>query len=72
MSACPIHLWMKVLDGKLTVHTEIPYNELALTDKIGEGGGGAVWRGLWGTKHVAIKVLLTTNIHSFSELFFSI
>eukprot|EP01128_Nolandella_sp_AFSM9_P009843 TRINITY_DN6509_c0_g1_i1.p1 TRINITY_DN6509_c0_g1~~TRINITY_DN6509_c0_g1_i1.p1 ORF type:complete len:339 (-),score=62.10 TRINITY_DN6509_c0_g1_i1:79-981(-) len=44
-----------VLEGSISVHREIPFEELTLHEKIGNGGEGSVWRGKWGDIHVAVK-----------------
>uniref|UniRef100_A0A6B2L9B0 Protein kinase domain-containing protein n=1 Tax=Arcella intermedia TaxID=1963864 RepID=A0A6B2L9B0_9EUKA len=44
-----------VLQRKISVHTEIPEEELAIGELIGEGNAGAVYRGVWRGKYVAIK-----------------
>eukprot|EP00035_Acanthoeca_spectabilis_P004879 m.107762 g.107762 ORF g.107762 m.107762 type:complete len:1248 (-) comp12772_c0_seq8:122-3865(-) len=39
---------------------KISVDDIVLNTKVAEGSYGAVWRGLWGTQHAAIKVLKRT------------
>lgn len=41
---------------------EIPFKELAFGPRIGRGGYGEVYRGMWGGTEVAIKMLFTDNM----------
>lgn len=41
---------------------EIPFSELTFGPRIGRGGYGEVYRGVWGGTEVAIKMLFTDNM----------
>jgi serine/threonine protein kinase len=53
---CIAHLLAAIQDGKITVHTEIPLDQLELGEEIGMGTVGSVLKGIWKPRSLPVAV----------------